>query len=158
MRIEADALVFLAGGEAESLRAGRARYSGAHVDHTNAVRIVEHMCGSTREVQACVELLRIRARAMLRQPLHWRAVRMLAMALLKRRELRPREVRQIIREGITIPWSGDPTDRKRLWDEAVRGAPADPEYKEALSTCQFTTSRRSVAARLRSRSSDITPQ
>ena len=96
-RYENRILVRLSGEMAECRIAGprRAR-GGVGNDHREAKKAAHAICGSKKEESAYLTWLRIRAGNIITSPTTWRCVEAVAKALLDKRKLSARRIREII--------------------------------------------------------------
>ncbi len=99
-QIEKRVMVSAAGDAAESLLTGRHNWLGARQDMENAHRMAGYLCGSPEEETAYVRWLWIRTQNLLRHHVHWRAVEVLAAALIEQKRIGQKEARVIIRDAI----------------------------------------------------------
>ncbi|GEJ56937.1 hypothetical protein [Anaeromyxobacter diazotrophicus] len=101
-KVEARVMVLYAGAIAESLAQGRKPRlrSGSRSDSAAAADLASYVVGSGEEWGAYLDWLFIRATGFLRSPFRWRAVEVVAEALLAKRTLKGREVRELIRGSL----------------------------------------------------------
>ncbi len=100
-QIERDVMISAAGDAAEFLLSGRHDWRGAHQDTQNAHDMASYLCGDPEEETAYVRWLWIRTQNLLRQPIHWRAIEVLAAALLEQERIGQKEARVIIRDAVS---------------------------------------------------------
>jgi hypothetical protein len=102
-RVEADVLSCLCGGLAFLIfRGGKDdwRRDGSRWDLSQALSLLEKICGSAPETEAYLNLLRIRAEQLLRFPPNWSAVQALAEALMESKTIGSRKARKIVKQAI----------------------------------------------------------
>jgi hypothetical protein len=100
--IERSVIVLLAGGQAERMALGRAKYLGSGLDFFEAVRYAGYLCRTRPEMSAYLRWMQLRVRALVQSPTWRRPIEALAACLVQRRELGPREARGIIRRAIPM--------------------------------------------------------
>jgi ATP-dependent Zn protease len=94
-RVLAHMLVDLAGPAAEREIGGRAfRHATSHQDYQNAADLATRLCGSDESVNALLRWVGVCARDLVRT--RWPMIELLAKALLTRRTLNGRQVREVI--------------------------------------------------------------
>ncbi len=106
--IERSVIVLLAGGQAERMALGRAKYLGSGLDFFEAVRYAGYLCRTRPEMSAYLRWMQLRVRALVQSPAWRRPIEALAACLVQRRELGAREARSIIRRA--IPVSEEPVE------------------------------------------------
>lgn len=97
--LEAAILVLMAGHEAERIDGRRGR-RGDTIDLITAANLAAHACGSDEEIEALMELQRVRAHNILR--LRWNAVLAVAGALLAEKSVSGPRIRALVAEA-TVP-------------------------------------------------------
>jgi hypothetical protein len=107
-KIERSVIVLLAGSQAERMALGRAKYLGSGLDFFEAVRYAGYLCRTRPEMSAYLRWMQLRVRSLVESPGWRRPIEALAACLVQRRELGPRETRNIIRRA--IPTSRNPSD------------------------------------------------
>lgn len=100
--IERSVIVLLAGGQAERMAFGRAKYLGSGLDFFEAVRYAGYLCRTRAEMSAYLRWMQLRVRALVESPTWRRPIEGLATCLVQRRELGAREARGIIRRAIPM--------------------------------------------------------
>ena len=96
-RLEPAIITALAGGAAEAKLAGRYNAVGSEHDRQGATRLATYLVANEHELDAYVNWLWQRARAMFDDPLTWVAVEALAAELLVHKRIGARRARQIIK-------------------------------------------------------------
>jgi hypothetical protein len=96
LTIEREAMIFLAGPEAEALNTGRRNNLGASHDLRCAISLVEYAVGDEEELAAYLEWLRCRTVNQLREPMFWARVECLAEHLVERRQVTSHEARALV--------------------------------------------------------------
>jgi hypothetical protein len=99
-RVMAMIAVCVAGHAAECVLDDKLTSEGAEADFVLAYSLAGHVSGSDDEVQALVELTRIRVRNELSMPQNWAAVRALAAALVEHSEIGVQRARRVIQSVI----------------------------------------------------------
>ena len=97
--IEREAMIFLAGPEAETLRTGRRNNVGALHDRQCVLSLLEYVVGYEKELAVYPEWVRCRTLNQLPEPMLWSRVELLAERLLERRRLTSVEARALVRPG-----------------------------------------------------------
>ena len=100
--IERSVIVLLAGGQAERVALGRAKYLGSGLDFLEAVRYVGYLCRTRPEVSAYLRWMQLRVHALVGSATWRRPIEALARCLIERRQLGAREARNIIRHAIAM--------------------------------------------------------
>jgi len=100
--IERSIIVLLAGGQAERMALGRAKYLGSGLDFFEAVRYAGYLCRTRQEMSAYLRWMQLRVRALVQSPSWRQPIGALAKCLIERRELGAREARGIIRRAIPM--------------------------------------------------------
>lgn len=94
-RIEAEIMVYFAGGVAEWIFSGR-HGKGTGRDDDAVITFAEHVVSSHDELEAYISWLWIKTRNLLSEDYCWAAVQALAKALLEQKEIGHRQARKII--------------------------------------------------------------
>jgi hypothetical protein len=93
---EKQAIILLAGPAAQrKFRPSSVRNYHGHSDRTKAVDLMNHFVGSNRELEAYVNLLRIRAEQLVANSFTWKTIEAVAAALFERKHLNAQEVKDI---------------------------------------------------------------
>ena len=100
--IERSVIVLLAGGQAERMAVGRAKYLGSGLDFYEAVRYAGYLCRTRTEMSAYLRWMQLRVRALVESASWRQPIEALARCLLRRRELGAREARAIIRRAMPV--------------------------------------------------------
>jgi hypothetical protein len=99
--IERRVKTLLAGAIAERRFTGRNSSAGGWSDDRIAIDLLSHLCGTeTFEIDAYIDLLIIRTRALLSVPHRWMAIQRLAAQLLDKQTVRYRDARAIADQAI----------------------------------------------------------
>jgi hypothetical protein len=97
---ERNALISLAGPAAERISTGRNDHHGARGDYSNAADMLNYLAGSDNELNAYLELIRVRAADFVKLPWITCAIEALVDGLLSRRTLGSASARNIIKQAI----------------------------------------------------------
>jgi hypothetical protein len=90
------AIILLAGPAAQrNFRASSLRNYHGHSDRRWAIDLMDRFVGSNRELEAYLNLLRIRAEQLVANPFTWKTIEAVAVALFERKRLTAREVKGI---------------------------------------------------------------
>jgi ATP-dependent Zn protease len=101
--IEKAIMTAYAGHEAEYNFTGRHNHIGSDFDSRQAADFATYIIDDwEKELPAFLTWLRIRTRNILQAPAHWRAVEVLAEALLEKEEIGATEAKQIIIRGMQM--------------------------------------------------------
>jgi hypothetical protein len=98
MRVGAEklAIIWFAGPAAQrKFRASSIRNYHGHSDRHRAIDLISHFVGSNRELDAYINLLRIRAEQLVTNPFAWKTIEAVAVALLERKRLTAQEIKDI---------------------------------------------------------------
>ncbi len=96
IKIGTELLVFYAGITAEALFCGRHNRRAANSDLDKAAKLARYITSEENELKAYLGWLKIRTRNLLKNPVVWVKVEAVAQALIERKQLRGKEVKQII--------------------------------------------------------------
>jgi hypothetical protein len=102
-RIKTEVMISLAGVAAWKILTGKHDWRGSNKDIHDAKTLLDYAVGSNEELNAYLDLLRIQTRQTLNRPYYWYAIKILANALLKKREIKYREAREIIQNALRAP-------------------------------------------------------
>ena len=98
MRLGAEkrAIILFAGPAAQrKYRATSIRNYHGHSDRNRAIDLINRFVGSNRELEAYINLLRIRAEQLVANPSGWRTIEAVSAALFERKRLTAQEVKDI---------------------------------------------------------------
>jgi ATP-dependent Zn protease len=95
-RIEHQIMTCFAGHAAELAFSGRKSWKGASSDNHEAVNLASYLCGSVKQTEVYLNWMWERTFDWVKQPLHWRVIRVVAENLLTKKNLKAHEVRRII--------------------------------------------------------------
>jgi hypothetical protein len=101
-RLENDIVIYFAGNEAEKKYCGRYNHQGATSDRHNSIDLAGYIAGEGEALEAYLRWLRLRARDLIANSLNWKAVQMVAEALLERKTLTHEEGRMIFDKAYGI--------------------------------------------------------
>jgi hypothetical protein len=101
-RVKAErwAIMYLAGLEAQKkYSASSVRNYHAAADYSGALDLMSYFAPETKELQAYIRLLQLRARSLVEFPPHWAAIQAVASALMEKHTLSASEVTTVIFEA-----------------------------------------------------------
>jgi hypothetical protein len=110
-KVEAHAIVSLAGPAAEARFAGGVVVAGGDIDRSHAVGFATWLSGTPEETEAFVQLWEIQARQRVSQDWIWSAIEAVAKELLVQRRLGAARVRAVVRDAMRGPVFTIPTER-----------------------------------------------
>lgn len=99
-RIDDEIMVFLAGQAAEYKITKKHNWSGAETDYHNAIGLAYYLRDSTRQMNAYMDLMVIRAEDWVSKTMNWLAIKQVARELIKKQRLSSKEVRTAVSDSI----------------------------------------------------------
>ncbi len=98
--IEKQVKICLAGNVAERIYAGRNVVTGSNADFTNAMDLLEHLCGSVEESGAYFDLLFVRTCNRITAPSNWMKVERLVAELLDKQTVRYKDAKKLADQSL----------------------------------------------------------